>query len=298
LTLVELLVVLVISAIVMTLTGTLLWSVNKDSAVELNVLKGVQEQTDADESFVQYLQGSTALLPLYVNGAQVAPSPTEMDMVVNDGFNAANAKSNWGLTQTYQSNCTNMDALVWAPASPANADAQFTVTSDVPSAGPTDTGVWKSVYGASATLAFNPASLCSPPNGAVEHQVSSLFALSTQASSPLSDPAFTYYTFTTGSVVTTTTNAASPTTLPQDIPSDLVPVLTNANGVVPVACVGSISAVLVHLTFMAGPQNPGKIGSNEPTTLNTLIYLQGNSTSGDTTTTSTSTTTTAQTCAT
>jgi hypothetical protein len=52
-----------------------------------------------------------------------------------------------------------------------------------------------------------------------------------------------------------------------------------------------VAAVGVHVTFLAGPQTPKEgYAADEPTTLNTLVFLIGSSTSGATTTTTTSTT--------
>jgi len=197
-TLVELLVVLLVTAIVMSLAGLLIVNVNRQSSSMLDTANGINSQTGADLSLIQYLRASTELLAVYNSaGQQLGPSSTELDMVVNDGFNAGtSSKSNWGLTQTYQSNCTNMDALWYVPTSPANADARLVVSSDVPSSGPPNTAPWSSVSANGAgPYSFSPTPQCSPSGGI--RALSSYFALSSQTV-----PVFTYWSWSTTSTST------------------------------------------------------------------------------------------------
>lgn len=280
-TLVELLVVLLVTAIVMSLAGLLIINVNQQSSAMLDTIKGIDSQTGTDLSVIQYLRASTELLAEYNSaGDQIGPSATEVDMVVNDGFSTGSSTSNWGQTQPYQSNCTNIDALWTVPPGPANADARFVVTSDVPSTGPPSTAPWTSIAAnGAAPYSFNPTSLCVPPtgSGAGIRAVSSYFALASQT-----DPVFTYWAWSTSSSSTTSTTVPIP-----NIPPGLVQ-LPLTSGVLPAASLPDVAAVGVHITFLAGPQTPTEgYAADQPTTLNTLVFLIGSSTSGVTTTTTT-----------
>ena len=220
-------------------------------------------------------------------GHQIGPSATELDMVVNDGFNTASAASNWGgPAKPYDSNCTNIDALWAVPSSPANADAQFTVSTDLPSSGPPDISPWSGVSADGAgPYSFSPASPCSPMTGASATPIRTLstyFALSAQV-----DPVFTYWAWSTTAASTTSTTVALP-----NIPPGLQQ-LPLVSGVLPACAIPEVAAVGIHITFLAGPQTPKEgFAADEPTTLNTLVFLIGSSTSGATTTTAAASTTT------
>lgn len=287
LTLVELLVVMLILAIVMSLGGVLIVNVNRQSSDMVDTVSGIDSQTSANLELIQYLRASTELLAVYNHaGAQIGPSSTELDMVVNDGFSTSSTASNWGQTQGYQSNCTNIDALWAVPSSPPNADAELTVSSDIPSSGPPNRTPWSSVAANGAgPYSFSPTSPCSPPSSPGVRALASYFALASQT-----DPVFTYWAWSTTSTSTTTTTVASP-----DIPPGLVQ-LPLVSGVLPSCAISEVAAVGVHVTFLAGPQTPKEgYAADEPTTLNTLVFLVGSSTSGATTT-STSTTSTTVAC--
>jgi hypothetical protein len=291
-TLVELVVVLLIVSIVMSLASLLIVNVNRQSSDMLDTISGIQSQTGADLQLIQYLRASTVLLGVYNKaGQQIGPSATELDMVVNDGFQTASAASNWGQTQTYQSNCTNIDALWNVPTTPANADAQFVVSTDLPSSGPPNTTPWSGVAAnGTGPYSFSPASPCSPMNGASPapvRAISTYYALSAQV-----DPVFTYWAWTTTASSTTSTTVALP-----NIPPGLVQ-LPLVSGVLPACAIPEVAAVGVHITFLAGPQTPKEgYAADEPTTLNTLVFLIGSSTSGATTTTTQASTTTTTTVA-
>ncbi|MGD0085171.1 MAG: prepilin-type N-terminal cleavage/methylation domain-containing protein [Acidimicrobiales bacterium] len=289
LTLVELVVTLLVIAIVMTLTSMLIVSVNQQSSDMLDTLKGVESATGAEQSFIQYLQGSTELLALF-NGAgtQIAPSDTEMDMVVNDGFSTttpgSNNPNNWGNNEPYTSNCTNLDAIWSVPSSPAGADAQFSVGSDVQATGLPNQAPWSTAGNGAGPYTFNPTSPCSPPSTAAIRSVSNYYALSTQT-----DPVFTYWAWGTVSTSTTTTIVAKP-----NIPPGLVQLPVNAAGVIPLCALSEVAAVGIHVTFLAGPQTPKEgFAADQPTTLSTLVFLIGNATAGATTSTTTTSTTSA-----
>ncbi len=283
-TLVELLVVLLVTAIVMSLAGEFIVNVSTQSSAMLNTVKGINSQTGADLSLIQYLRASTELLGVYNSaGSQIGPSSTQLDMVINDGFNTTNAQpSNWGQTQPYQSNCTNIDVLWWVPTSPAHADAQLVVTSDIPSAGLPSTPPWSSVAAnGAAPYNFSPTSPCAPTTGI--RALTSYYALSSQT-----DPVFTYWAWSTTSTSTTSTTVAAP-----NIPPGLVQLPVTAGGVLPACAIPEVAAVGVHITFLAGPQIPtAGYATDQPTTLNTLVFLIGSSTSGATTTSSSTTSTT------
>lgn len=291
LTLVEMIVVLVVISIIVTLSTTLIINANQQTTDMLDTIKGIESQTGAEQAFINFLRGSTELLTVYnSSGTQIGPSNSQLDMVVNEGFKTASGPSNWGQTQPYQSNCTNVDALYWAPSTPVGADAQFTVSADIPGTGIPNMNPWSGVA-ALGTGPFNytPASPCTPPvatgvNPPLIHGISNYYALANQP-----DPVFTYWAWTQNLATTsTTTTVARP-----EIPPDLVQLPVNASGVLPACAVSDVAAVGVHVTFLAGPQTPHEgFAADEPTTLNTLIFLIGNSTSGATTTTSSTTSTT------
>jgi prepilin-type N-terminal cleavage/methylation domain-containing protein len=290
LTLAELVVVLLIVSIVMSLASLLIINVNRQSADMLDTVSGIDSQTGADLQLVQYLQASTRLLGVYNNsGQEIGPSATELDMIVNDGFNTTSTSlSNWGQTQTYQSNCTNIDATWVIPSGGGpNADAQFVVSSDVPSTGPPYTQTpWSNLTTADGAgpYTFSPASPCSPATAL--RGISSYFALSSQT-----DPVFTYWAWSTTASSTTSTTVATP-----NIPPGLVQ-LPLVSGVLPACAIPEVAAVGVHVTFLAGPQTPKEgYAADQPTTLNTLVFLIGSSTSGATTTTTPAVTTTTVAC--
>jgi hypothetical protein len=289
LTLVELVVTLLVTSIIMTLAGVLVVSVNQQSTDMLDTIKGVESQTGADLSFVQYLRGATELLGVYNNAnQQIGPSASELDMVVNDGFSTASSKSNWGQTQANQSNCTNIDAVWWVPTTPVNADAEFIVSSDIPSTGLPATSPWSSVpANGSGPYTYSPTSLCAPSGGASGiRALSSYFGLAGQV-----DPVFTYWAWSTTSSSTTSTSVATP-----DVPPGLLQ-LPLVSGVLPACAIPEVAAVGIHVTFLAGPQTPKEgFAADEPTTLNTLVFLVGAATAGATTTTTSAVTTTTTAC--
>jgi hypothetical protein len=64
--------------------------------------------------------------------------------------------------------------------------------------------------------------------------------------------------------------------------------------VIPVCALSEVAAVGIHVTFLAGPQEPREgYAADQPTTLNTLVFLIGNATAGATTSTTTTSTTSA-----
>ncbi len=310
LTLVELVVTMLVLAIVMTLTSMLIVSVNQQSQSMLDTVKGIEAQTGTDQAFVQYLQGSTELLAVFNHaGVQVGPSETEMDMVVNEGFSRSapggNSPNNWGGSEPYTSNCTNLDAIWWVPGTatapttttttaptgtttPSTSDAQFAVTSDIPGSGLPNQAPWSSAETTAGPYTFSPASPCTPPVGGTNcgdcHSVSNYYALASQT-----DPVFTYWAWGTNSTSTTSTSVADP-----NIPSGLIQLPLNSAGVIPVCALSEVAAVGIHVTFLAGPQEPREgYAADQPTTLNTLVFLIGNATAGATTSTTTTSTTSA-----
>ena len=59
---------------------------------------------------------------------------------------------------------------------------------------------------------------------------------------------------------------------------------------VPACALNEIAAIGIHVTFLAGPQIPTEgYAADEPTTLDTIVYLRGSSTAATSTTTTTST---------
>jgi prepilin-type N-terminal cleavage/methylation domain-containing protein len=280
LTLIELIVTLLVVSIVMTLSALLIVNVNQQSSSMLDTIKGIQSETGAEQSFVQYLQGATELLALYnKSGTQIGPSATEMDMVVNEGFIATNTNgqtNNWSgnAGAQYLSNCTNLDALWTVPTTPG-ADAQFLVGQDIPSTGPPDTAPWSSVAAnGTGPYSFNPVSPCAPTT--VLRSLSDYYALSTQSMTV--DPVFTYWKW----------GAATGSTL-ANVPPGLNQ-LPLSGGVIPAVCLSEVAAVGIHITFLAGPQTPKEgFAADQPTTLHTLVFLIGSPTQGLTTTTTTTT---------
>jgi len=286
LTLVELVVVMAVVLIVMTLSTMLIINVNQQTTNMLDTVHGVQQQTEANLALVQYLRGSSQLLAVYNGaGAQIGPSATELDVVVNDGFNTNSATNNYGIRNSYESNCTNVDA-VWFPVA-AGADAQFAVNYDMPGAGPPNSAPWSTISSDGAgPYKYTPASPCTISGASgVARTVNTYYAYAAQ--SMTTDPVFTYWGWSTNAVTTTTSTA-----LP-NIPPGLVqlPLVSN---VIPACAVPNVAAIGIHVTFIAGPQAPrGAFAGDQPTTLNTLVFLKGSSTSGATTSTTTTSTTVA-----
>ena len=106
------------------------------------------------------------------SGTQVGPSPTELDAITSEGFN----------TSTYNSNCTNLDALWFKPSGAVHADAQFDITFDVPASGPAaGTKPWSQITPAvDVPSAFTPASGCTP-SAPTPRTVATYFALRASA---------------------------------------------------------------------------------------------------------------------
>jgi hypothetical protein len=303
LTLVELIVVMLVMSIVMTLSTLLIINVNQQTSNMLDTVQGVEQATEANLTLVQYLRGASQLLAVYNSaGTQIGPSATELDVVANEGFNTGVSTNNYGVRNSYQSNCTNIDAMWYVPSSPVNADAQFAVTFDAPGSGPPNSSPWTTArvppgltpQNGAGPYSFNPASPCSPTVGF--RTVSTYYADSAQ--SLVSDPVFTYWAWSTTAASTTTTSVAS-----SNIPPGLIQLPLTSGGspgapnVLPACSLTEVAAIGVHVTFLAGPQRPREgYAADEPTTVNTLIFLRGSSTSGATTTTSSTTTTTTIAC--
>lgn len=291
-TLVELLVTLLILSIVMTLATALIIAVGQQTTNLTDTVQGIQQEGAAAGGLIQYLRGAVEILPVYnASGVEIGPSATQLDVVANEGFNINSYKNNYGVTASYQSNCTNVDA-VWYSTS-VKTPAQFDISFDVPSSGPPQQLPWSSLTSTdgAAPYTYSPASPCTPPTSGVPdadvRTLADFHALSTQT-----DAVFTYWTFQPGTTTTSTT-VATP-----NIPPGLVQLPTTGTpGVIPVCAINRISAIGIHVTFLAGPQKAtGGYSTDEPTTLNALVYLRGSSTSGATTTSSSSTTTTSTTC--
>jgi hypothetical protein len=67
--------------------------------------------------------------------------------------------------------------------------------------------------------------------------------------------------------------------------------------VVPACAINEVAAVGIHITFLAGPQVPTEgYAADEPTTLDTIVYLRGSAMATTTTTAPTTTTTTTAPC--
>jgi len=250
----ELITVLAILAVVFTIVTSLFISFNQQTTNTQDSVVGIQEETEAQQTLVQYLRGASQVLAVYNNsGTQVGPSATELDAITSEGFN----------TTTYYSNCTNLDALWFKPAGAVHADAQFDITFDVPASGPPSGLPWSSLIPVDVPAAFTPASSCTPASP-TPRTVATYFALSSQTS-----PVFTYY-FWNNSVLTA---------LPVQSPY------------VPACAINEIAAVGVHITFLAGPQVPTEgYAADEPTTLDSIVYLRGSAMATAATTTTTTTT--------
>ena len=182
----ELITVLAILAVVFTIVTSLFISFNQQTTNTQDSVVGIQEETQAQQTLIQYLRGASQLLPVYdSSGTQVGPSATELDAITSEGFN----------TSTYNSNCTNLDALWFKPSGAVHADAQFDITFDVPASGPPSGLPWSSLIPVDVPAAFTPASSCTPASP-TPRTVATYFALSSQTS-----PVFTYY-FWNNSVLT------------------------------------------------------------------------------------------------
>ncbi|MGO9150150.1 MAG: type II secretion system protein [Acidimicrobiales bacterium] len=253
----ELITVLAILAVVFTIVTSLFISFNQQTTNTQDSVVGIQEETQAQQTLIQYLRGASQLLPVYNSyGTQVGPSSTEVDATTSEGFN----------TSTYNSNCTNLDALWFRPSGAVHADAQFDITFDVPASGPPSGLPWSSLIPIDVPAAFTPASTCTPVSP-TPRTVATYYALSSQTS-----PVFTYYWWV-NSVLTA---------LPVQTP------------VVPACAISEVAAVGIHITFLAGPQVPTEgYAADEPTTLDTIVYLRGSAMATTTTAPTTTTTTTA-----
>lgn len=253
----ELITTLAILSIVFTIVTSLFISFNQQSTNTQDSVTAVRQETQAGQTLVQYLRGASQVLAVYdAGGAQVGPSNSELDAVTSAGFN----------TSTYSSNCTNLDAL-WFKPSGSIHDAQFDITFDVPAAGPANgSGIppapWSLVTpSVDIPTAFNPASGCVPASS-TPRTVATYYALRTQTS-----PIFTYYSY----VGTTLTPLA-------------------IQNPVPACAINEIAAIGIHITFLAGPQVPTEgYAADQPTTLDTVVFLRGSSTAPTSTTTTTST---------
>ena len=254
----ELITVLAILAVVFTIVTSLFTSFNQQTTNTKDSVVGIQEETEAQQTLIQYLRGASQLLPVYASsGAQVGPSATELDAITTEGFN----------TSTYNSNCTNLDALWFVPSGVAHPDAQFDITFDVPASGPPSGQPWSSITPAvDVPTAFTPASTCTPTASPKPRTVATYYALSTQ--NMTTSPVFTYYYW----------NNTVLTALPLQ------------SGVLPACAINEVAAVGVHITFLAGPQVPTEgYAADEPTTLDTIVYLRGSAMAAAAPTTTTST---------
>jgi prepilin-type N-terminal cleavage/methylation domain-containing protein len=259
----ELITVLAILAVVFTIVTSLFISFNQQTANTQDSVVGIQEEVQAQQTLVQYLRGASQVLAVYGSGGnQVGPSATELDAITSEGFNKT----------TYSSNCTNLDALWFRPPAALHADAQFDITFDVPALGPANGQAtpplpWSQLSPAvDQPTAFTPASSCTPAS-TTPRTVATYYALSTQTL-----PVFTYYYW----------NNSVLTPLPVQSPY------------VPACAINNIAAIGVHITFLDGPQVPTEgYAADQPTTLDTIVYLRGAAMASSVTTTSTTTTTTA-----
>ena len=257
----ELITVLAILAVVFTIVTSLFTSFNQQTTNTKDSVVGIQEETEAQQTLIQYLRGASQLLPVYAGSVQVGPSATELDAITSEGFNTTNPNSN----TYYNSNCTNLDALWFVPSGVAHPDAQFDITFDVPATGPPSGQPWSSITPAvDVPTAFTPASTCTPTSPT--RTVATYYALSSQ--NMTTSPVFTYY-YWNNTVLTA---------------------LALQNGVLPACAINEVAAVGVHLTFLAGPQVPTEgYAADEPTTLDTLVYLRGSAMAAAAPTTTTST---------
>jgi prepilin-type N-terminal cleavage/methylation domain-containing protein len=260
----ELITVLAILAVVFTIVTSLFTSFNQQTTNTKDSVVGVQEESQAQQTLIQYLRGASQLLPVYASsGAQVGPSATELDAITSEGFNTTNPNSN----TYYNSNCTNLDALWFVPSGVAHPDAQFDVTFDVPASGPSSGQPWSSITPAvDVPTTFTPASTCTPTSSPKPRTVATYYALSSQ--NMTTSPVFTYY-YWNNTVLTA---------------------LLLQNGVLPACAINEVAAVGVHITFLAGPQVPTEgYAADEPTTLDTIVYLRGSAMAAAAPTTTTST---------
>jgi prepilin-type N-terminal cleavage/methylation domain-containing protein len=253
----ELITVLAILAVVFTIVTSLFISFNQQTTNTKDSVVGIQEETQAQQTLIQYLRGASQLLATYNSAStQVGPSATELDAITSEGFN----------TSTYNSNCTNLDALWFVPSGVAHPDAQFDITFDVPASGPPSGPPWSSLTGVDVPTAFTPASSCTPAS-TKPRTVATYYALSSQ--NMTTSPVFTYYYW----------NNTVLTALPLQ------------SGVLPACAINDVAAVGVHITFLAGPQVPTEgYAADEPTTLDTIVYLRGSAMAATAPTTTTTTT--------
>ncbi len=307
-TLVELVVVLLVLSIVMTLTTLLVVNVDNQTGDVLLTNSGVQSATLAEANLVQYFRAASQLLVAYNKaGAQISPSATEVDAIVNDGFSAnpSTTANNFGATKTYESNCTNLDAMWYMPNSSSTSsktsNAQLAVTFDVARTGPPNIAPWSTgeLPGASVPengtgpYVFTPSSSCSPPSSPGPRTIQPYFASPTQSLTV--DPVFTYWGWSNQNLSVGTTTTAPTSNIPTGL--EQLPLTTGgspgAPNTLPLCAIPYVAAVGIHVTFLAGPTTPkrGYIGV-QPTTINTLVFLRGNSTTGATTSSTSTTTTT------
>jgi prepilin-type N-terminal cleavage/methylation domain-containing protein len=253
----ELITVLAILSVVFTIVTSLFISFNQQATNTQDSVVAVRQETQAQQTLVQYLRGASQVLAVYDQaGTQIGPSATELDAITSEGFTTTGPNP-------YTSNCTNLDALWFKPVGIVHADAQFDITFDVPASGPpTGTKPWSQITPAvDVPSAFTPASSCTPVS-TTPRTVATYFALSSQTS-----PVFTYYSY---------------------VGTTLTPL--SIQNPVPTCALNEIAAIGIHVTFLAGPQIPTEgYAADEPTTLDTIVYLRGSSTAATSTTTTTST---------
>ncbi|MGO9334510.1 MAG: type II secretion system protein [Acidimicrobiales bacterium] len=253
----ELITVLAILSVVFTIVTSLFISFNQQATNTQDSVVAVRQETQAQQTLIQYLRGASQVLAVYdQSGTQIGPSATELDAITSEGFSMSGPNA-------YSSNCTNLDALWFRPVGAVHADAQFDITFDVPATGPAaGTKPWSSITPAiDVPSAFTPASSCTPL-APTPRTVATYFALSSQTS-----PVFTYYTY---------------------VGTTLTPL--SIQNPVPACAINEIAAIGIHVTFLAGPQIPTEgYAADEPTTLDTIVYLRGSSTAATSTTTTTST---------
>ncbi len=146
-TLVELLVTMLILAIVMSLTTTLIIAVGQQTTNMTDTVQGIQQEGSAAGGLVQYLRGAVQILPLYNSaGTQIGPSANELDVLAEEGFKTASSTNNYGATGSYESNCTNIDALWYSTSN--TVPAQFDISFDVPASGPPQQMPWSALSSA------------------------------------------------------------------------------------------------------------------------------------------------------
>ena len=92
----ELITVLAILAVVFTIVTSLFISFNQQTTNTQDSVVGIQEETQAQQTLIQYLRGASQLLPAYNSyGTQVGPSSTELDAITSEGFNMSTYNSNY-----------------------------------------------------------------------------------------------------------------------------------------------------------------------------------------------------------